>query len=151
MTNYINKTFRKSKVVRLLFKKEDGRLQEFWRVPNNNEVDLGEYGLFILDTKKAIYSTNKNIPTYVLLQGKTEPININTRSQTFMPPTRYKQAINENITKKIIESTSGGMISKDTIIIVAVLIMGFVGMAYYLNGNQIAIIEALNNLGIGVG
>jgi len=153
MLTWFNRTFRKSKAIRIYLVTLEGRLLEYWRVPKGGEVDLGEYGIFILEDRDSMYLSSKNVPTFICTENNAEPQNVllDMNKRTYYSPKRYKVAINENVSEALINATLNEPIKKDTIVLAGVMLMGFLGLGYYLSGNQQAIIEALNSLGIGVG
>jgi hypothetical protein len=144
MKSWFIKQFKSKVNAKIIFKTKEGRLKSFYVIPKGGEVDIAPYGTFILDTSK-MYLSDKNTPTYLFIEGIAEPINIESKEQSFMTPQRYKKAIDNKVVSEIIGATEDAVLSKETMIIIGILVLGFLGLGYMFNDKINLIIEFLTS------
>ena len=148
MGNWFVKTFRKRSAVRCYIYQHDSRIKEYWVIPKQDgTLDLKKHGLFHT-TKEEKYLTSKNVPTFYYVEGNAEPIKLEAEKQSYLSPKKYKDAIDSQIARKLIEASNDFMLSKDTMIIIGVVIFAGFGVAYYLGDKIQQVINLLNQLGV---
>ena len=150
-TQWFIKTFRKSSAVRCLIVLEDQRVIVRWAIPKltTEDLDIKGIGVFKM-TRENMYLTIKNVPTYFFDIKNCAPINLETGEHSEILPEEYKTALNTKAWKEALESSKGGgAISTETMIIIAVMVIGFMAM-WYMNKQETDSIRAtLEALGIG--
>jgi len=130
--NWYIKTFRKRVAVKIIVVLEDHRVKEFWRIPKGDTVDIAGYGAFKIDPDN-IHLSGKNIPTYYYDINNAEPLRLLVNeTKTYMSPTRYQTALSSKATKVFMDSANPTAIDPQTIIIIVVMLVGFIGLGYYI-------------------
>jgi len=145
------KTFRKNVAIKVVILLEDQRVITRWVVPklSTEDVDVKGIGVFKI-TRENMYLTGKNVPTYFFTILNSAPVNLATGKHSEILPIQYQTALNTKAWKEALEVSKGsGAISSETIIIIAVMIVGFLAM-WYMNKQETDSIRAtLEALGIG--
>ena len=104
--NFINKTFRRGKSVKIIYVGVDKRVRIYYLVPKQKVVRVNKES-FNLNDKDLFLS--KGMPTYIFTHKHAEPINILDVPTTFMSPDDYDVAINAHVARDIYAATSASI------------------------------------------
>lgn len=129
MSNFIVKTFYRSKAVKAIITYPDKRVKTFWVVPKGHTITIGNNTFNI---NKEDFYLQKGIPTYFYNTNNTEPVNVITEAQSKITPDDYNVAISSAVAREIFETSGGnknpGLIS----LIFSILATALSGGAVYL-------------------
>lgn len=147
MGNWINKTFRKSKCVKLILFREGQKQTTHYVVPRDSLVKIENMQFqidaknYYIDEKRFItYTYNaRNIPS---LQVALDPMLYSKDTKPFNPVS-LDTLIDNEVARQIIKHAKKGM--DDALIPILTIMLMFVGffVLYYLLGNQITELKEL--------
>lgn len=96
MSNFIVKTFYRSKAVKAIITYPDKRVKTFWVVPKGHTITIGNNTFNI---NKEDFYLHKGIPTYFYNTNNTEPVNVITEAQSKITPDDYNVAISSAVAR----------------------------------------------------
>jgi len=132
MKNWYLKTFKKKDAVHIYIVTPDRRVKDFWTIPDEfGHVSWNGYS-FVL-TKKA-QALKNNVPTYFFNTENADPIDVVNKRTRHMTAQEFHMAIDSHVAKDILKASGGDAFSKEFIITLIVMFMGFAGMFYIFNG-----------------
>lgn len=141
MKNWINKTFRKRKVNRVLYDIGDNRIVEYWVIPKNGVLDCGDFVFNI--NSNVMKLTYKNIPTYIYPHKSADAIDLGTGKPSFKTPDEYKTIIKSNEIIKVYNAANPFLLSTDTIVIIMAVVLSALALGYFITGKLDMIIGLL--------
>ena len=144
--NFINKHFRKSKCIKVIYFGEGRKHSIKYLIPKDNTVSFDGQSFII--NKKDFFVDNKNFITYIFGYNRVEPIDPNN-AETLgdITPADLDVALNSRIASEILNaSKSKTDINIILVIVIIVMIAGFVGVWYMLSEQINALQESLKPL-----
>jgi hypothetical protein len=129
MSQFLLKTFNKSKVVKVIIFYNDRRVKTRYAVPINNTVTVGDLTLVI--NNKDYYLSN-GYPTYVYEENDANTKNMyaNQKSTTFSP-VELNTIINNNVAQQIFDASGKGFDKSTFAIIISFATLALVAYIAY--------------------
>lgn len=150
MSNWINKTFFKSKCVKAIIYCEDKRTRIYYVLPDENKStitikELGKTFSIISDgNKRSQYIDTNGFPVYLYHFNRVEAIDpLDAKSLGTRTPAEVSKMLNAKIIQELFgainANLSGNMMF---ILVIGVMVLGF-GLIYYVFSKDL---EAIKNL-----
>jgi len=144
--NFINKHFRKSQCVKIIYFGEGRKHSIRYLIPKSDTISFDGKS-FILN-KKDFFIDNKNFITYIFSYNRIEPVDPND-AETLgkITPADLDVALNSRIASEILNASKNKTdINIILVIVIIVMIAGFVGVWYMLSEQINALQESLKPL-----
>jgi len=136
MQNWINKHFRKSKCVKVVYFGEGKKNSTYYLIPKDSTVHFE--GKAFMINQDDFFLDNKNFITYVFSYNRVEPIDPNNaKTLGTITPANLSIALDSNVASQILSATSNKPdINIFLFAIMFLMIIGF-GAVWYLLSEQL--------------
>ena len=128
--------FKKSQAVIILRVNESGRITTHWAIPHpDNIVKLVDVDDAITLHKSARFlSTKRNIPTYLVNYGDSQPIDLtDVAREGHYSIQELRLILDSDLAQKAFKAGNTSKISDEAKIIIIIILVGFLALGYYLN------------------
>ena len=92
------KKFRKDEVVKLYFTTATNRLRVIYKIAKGKQIKIDNQRFELNDED---YVIQKGLPTFFLVEGRIEPINVHDLKKSTMSPEYYDTAISANLATEL--------------------------------------------------
>lgn len=146
MKEFINKKFKKSKCVKVIYFTEDKKQHTHYLIPKGQEITIKDKSFLI--NKDDFFLDPKGFITYVFTYIRLEPINPHdVKNYGETTPTDLSIALNSRVASEILSATKNKAdINTLLIAMMFLIIIGFGVLWYLLSGDMQTIIERINQL-----
>jgi len=143
---WVIQNFKRKKAVIIYVADESGHLTKHWCIPErDNTVKIQGVPKAVLINRESMrLSTKWNIPTFVVHHTNCEVINLNDQRQSYYNADELRLILDNDEAHKVFSASKGGRLSSDTMIILAVIVIGFLFIGYFFNTKLEAIQSAVN-------
>ena len=145
MSNWINKTFFKSRCVKVIVYCEDKRIRTYYVLPDENKTtvsikEIGKSFSIITDDGKSRfqYIDINGFPTYLFNYDRLEPIDpMDAKNLGSRRPAEIAKALNAKIIQELFSSINSSLAGNTMFfLMMGLMILGF-GMIYYVFSQQL--------------
>lgn len=141
MKQFIIKTFQKKKAVIVYVADEAGHLTQHWCVPDrDNRVRVNGLDKAVLISRETMrLSTKWNIPTFVVHHSNCESMNLDDPRASYYNADELRLILDNEEAHNVFNSSKSGVLSNESLILLAVVILGFLFISYFFNSKLNAI------------
>ena len=155
MGNWVNKTFFKSKVVKIRLVYPDRRCSLHWVIPNGKVVQIKNKYACIIDEDRMVLE--KNIPTYLFNVKTTEPFdallldpNKPTLNGLHTAET-FSDALNPSAIREFVQASKGKFdINMMTLMLLVIVLIGLIVLGYFTYTKFEELTNLINTLQGGI-
>ena len=131
--NWINKTFRKSKCIKVIYFGEGKKHNIHYVIPHDSVVKIG--GKAFMLNQDDFFIDDKNFITYVFSFNRVEPIDPNNADTLgTITPADLGVALDSDVASQILSATKNKAdINILLVVIMFLMVVGFIGVWYMLS------------------
>lgn len=145
MKQWFISKFRKKVAVRVFILTTDKRLLHYWIVPKGATVTINNL-TYRLTTDD--FMLRNNVPTYFFNENDPAPIVMTTGQVHELSAHDFNVAMEAHIARDIFDAAGGFLLSPETIITLATIVLSALALGFFLNEKLTTIISMLQSLGI---